>query len=345
MNSKIVVITTGGTIGSILQSGAVSVDLSANKIAKEIELAKQTLGYDIEVISPINKNSEALAPSDWLDILLCIQKACATDASGIVVTHGTDTLAYTVSAAVALGHLWNKKICFTGAFYSPDNPSSDTSLSLLAALEFAASSHLKSGVFVAFRSNENNSEARILNGFDVKPMSFDDSYFGALYNNVLASYSPKYGLSDPISSKDITYPKIETTSLPDKKAIEAAQAKICCITLYPGIDKSVLQAITMGRDIVIIQLYHSGTGPYGANYNDLIEHLREHADKTLFLLASFPSEYIQTPYDSSRALIDAGGCIYKDVQSHFLYVFSLLSLALGNTNEQIKRQLADWQMG
>jgi L-asparaginase len=344
LKKKIIVITTGGTIGSILKSNSVSVDLTEKKIAKEIEVAKKKLGYEVEVQSPINKNSEVLGPTDWLDVLYSIDDACKTDCDGIVVTHGTDTLVYTVASALSLSHLWSKKVCFTGAYYSPDHPSSDTSLSLLSSLEFAASEHPASGIFVAFRSNENNSEARILNGFDLKPMGFDESFFSSAYGNVVAQYSPKLGLSNDISIKGVANPKIDSASIPSKNEIVDATKKIACISLYPGIDRDTLRAITKGKDVVVIQLYHSGTGPFGPEYSDVVEHIKEYSESTLFLMGSFPSEHIQTPYDSTRALIGSGGVIYRDVQPHFLYVFSLLSLALGQNRNQIRKQLSDWEV-
>lgn len=342
LNKKIVVITTGGTIGSILKSDTVSVDLTEKKIAKEIDVAKKKLGYDVEVRSPINKNSEVFQPADWLDILRSIEEACSTDADGVVVTHGTDTLAYTVAAALSVSHLWSKKVCFTGAYYAPDHPSSDTSLSLLASLEFAASAHPASGIFVAFRANENNSEARILNGFDVKPMAFDDCFFESIYNNVVAHYSPKLGLSNDIAIKGVANPKVDCSALPATQDIAAAQKKIACISLYPGIDKDTLSAVTKGREVVVVQLYHSGTGPFGAEYADVVEHLQACKGDTLFLMGALPGEYIQTPYDSTRALISAGAMIYRDIQPHFLYVFALLALAAGSEKSAIQAALSDW---
>lgn len=340
---KIIVITTGGTIGSILKTDSVSVDLTQKKISKEIEIAKKKLGYEVEVQSPINKNSEILSPTDWVDVLYSINEACKSDCDGIVVTHGTDTLVYTVASALVFGHLWSKKVCFTGSYYPLDHPSSDTSLALLSSLEFASSKHPASGIFVAFRSNENNSNARILNGFDLKPMMFDDSFFSSTYDNVVAQYSPKIGLSNDISIKGVDNPKIDTDSIPTKNEIVAATKKIACISLYPGIDRDTLKAITKGKDVIIIQLYHSGTGPFGLEYPDVVNHIKEYSKNTLFLMGTFPSENIQTPYDSTLALIASGGIIYKNIQPHFLYVFSLFSIALGKNRDAIKESLSEWE--
>jgi L-asparaginase/Glu-tRNA(Gln) amidotransferase subunit D len=341
---KIIVITTGGTIGSLLSPDVVSVDPSTQKIAHELDIAKNTLGYEVDVLSPINKNSETLAPTDWLAILHSIQIACASDADGIVITHGTDTLVYTVAAVLAFSGLWSKKICFTGAYYAPDHPDSDASLSLLAALAFAASDQVNKGVYVAFRTDQHNNHATLFHGFDVKPMGFDELIFSALYNQSVASYTPQKSITIDAAPSAAPHPQLDHSQFPDKDSLNQAQSKVALITLYPGIDKSTLKALTEGRDIVVIQLYHCGSGPFGEGYSDLVEHIQSYSCDTTFLMAALPSKYITTPYESTRVLIKAGGFIYNDIQPHFLYVFSLLALASGETQKQIQSQLAQWQV-
>ena len=374
MNStkkKITVITTGGTIGSILQSDHMAVDDSTHKIAQEIEAAKQTLGFDVDVVSPINKNSEVLTPADWLTILHAIDAACQTDCDGIVVTHGTDTMAYTVAAAAAFSHLWTKKVCFTGAFLAPDLPASDTALSLLSALAFAAADtapepettagttpgttpettpgNLATGVFVAFRSDETNGEAKILNAFDLKPMGFDETVFNTVYDRVVGRYVPEVGLidvglSDACLQPSVRNPTINSDVIPVEEAIAAAQQKIACLPLYPGLDRGTLQAVSAGKEVVVIQLYHSGTGPFGDSYPDVVAHIQESSSDTLYLLGSFPGKHIATPYGSTHALIASGGVLYRDIQPHFLYVFSLLALASGKSRSEIREMLKGWEV-
>lgn len=346
---KITVITTGGTIGSILKADHVSVDASESKVAQEIDAVKQKLGFEVEVRSPINKNSEVLSPLDWIEVLNSIHDACQTECDGIVVTHGTDTMAYTVAAAAVFSHLWTKKVCFTGAFLSPDHPNSDTALSLLSSLEFAAADEPTSGVYVAFRATENSaelnsSEAKILNGFDIKPMGFDEAVFNSVYDKVVARYSPKTGLAFEEASSKSSYPTVNSEGLPTKEAIAAAQKKIAYLQLYPGIDKDVLRAVSAGKDVVVLQLYHSGTGPFGDEYPDIIEHIQESSCETLFLLGSFPAKHISTPYGSTHALISSGGVLYRDIQTHCLYVFALLALASGKSRSEIREMLEDWEL-
>lgn len=344
MKKKIIVITTGGTIGSILHSDSISVDVTEKRILDEIERAKKRLGYSIEVISPLNKNSEAFNPIDWKKILDCLDEANQSDADGIVVTHGTDTMAYSVAAAISYNDKWHKKICFTGSYYSPDHPSSDTSLSLLSSLEFAASNYPANGIYVAFRSNRYNSEAKIVHGAALKPMVFDDEYFEAAYDDVVSTFSLKKGVSEEIPLNSFKSPCLGVPEIPSKEQINIARNCIACISLYPGIDKSLLENLCSGRRILVIQMYHSGTGPAGSDYMELVDFIKSKNENTMVLMGTFPKKYIDLPYDSTREIIEAGAHVYADLQQHFIYVFSLLALSVGLSNSDILQKLSRWDV-
>ena len=341
---KLAVITTGGTIGSILQPDSTSVDISEQRIAQEIERAQNRLGYTVEVLSPITKNSEALYPSDWIKILTCIEKANTSEVDGIVVTHGTDTMAFSVAAASIFNDHWNKKICFTGSFYPPDHSFSDTSLNLLAALEFAASDYSTNGVYVAFRSDRENTHARIMRGVDVKPMAFDEEFFESTYSNVIACFNLNSGISAEQSINLNQFPQLKKLTLPTQEDISQAQSQIACISLYPGIDKQFLQNAAQGRKILIIQMYHSGTGPTDTNNDDLIQFIRTVTKNTAILMGTFPKKHIDLPYTSTLEIKDAGAHIYGDLQQHFLYAFALLSLSIGNSLKDIIEHLSAWEV-
>lgn len=340
---KIIVVTTGGTIGSLLQAKSISVDDTQDTILNEIERAKSRSGYQIEVLSSINKHSEAFSPLDWVRILESLKSANESDAHGIVVTHGTDTLEYSVAAAVAYTNIWKKPICFTGSYYSPTHPSSDAHLNLFAAIEFVAAPNAESGVFVAFRSNILNTRARVINGFDLKPMSFDDLYVKSAYNESDGKYTFEEGISSQ-HYHATRCPILGVDYLPHNEDLAKIQSQIAFITLYPGIDKDLLIQVAKSRTVLIIQMYHSGTGPFGEEYKDIIEFIRESYSSVTILMGTFPKKFIDIPYDSTFALKDAGAHIYADIQAYYLYVFSVLSLSLGKDRKAILDKFSPWEI-
>lgn len=344
MSKHIAVVTTGGTIGSVLQSESVSVEQSGKLIEQEIKKAKDRLGYDISVINALNKNSEDFTPSDWLSILAAINSANESDADGIVVTHGTDTLVYTVAAALSFNNLWKKKICFTGSYYSPDNPSTDATLNLLSALEFVVSHENNNGIYVAFRDDENNREARILYGECIKPMSFDDLCFESAYGDYVSKFSPDNGLIDEGTRALESVPNLGVSKLPNINAIEMAQDNIAIVMLYPGIDKKTLCSFAKGKKILIIHLYHSGTGASSEKQSQLMQFISESSPETKVMMGTFPRRNIDVPYESTVNMKSSGAHIYANLQPHFLYAFALLGIACGLAVEEIISKLHSWEI-
>jgi len=340
---KIALITTGGTIGSSVIENKVTLAESKNGAL----FTQNPLGnIGIDIISAINKSSEDIVPEDWIDILQAIQNA-NNDYSyeGIVITHGTDTLAYSLSAILSYERYLNKPVCVTGSFYAPDHPKSDAAINLQAALN-AVVENLPAGAYVAFRSNINNSRARISHASTLLPMSFNDRYFEYIHKTSVGSYSldKKLKLNKTFNSlSNYRVPELPSNKLPEKNAILNAQKKIASIKLYPGIDLSTFEALAHNKEIVIVELYHSGTGP-SFNKGSLVEFLENNSKNIKVFMGAFPSDYIQYPYTSSVKLIESGALIYNDLQPPYLYAFSLLGLSLGFAPEYIAELLSPWEL-
>ncbi len=98
----VLVIFTGGTIASRARDGVISPDESTKSML--IDLYRKTSGDNdtcFEEKSPINILSENMTFSGWNSI---IKTLCSVDSkvySGIIITHGSDTLSYT-SALVGM---------------------------------------------------------------------------------------------------------------------------------------------------------------------------------------------------------------------------------------------------
>ena len=93
---------------------------------------------------------------------------------------------------------------------------------------------------------------------------------------------------------------------------------------------------------VIVNLYHSGTGPSKSGENSLLETLQSRPDLT-FLLAALPSRYITKPYQASVTRMQAGAYLYQDIQPHVLQVFVTLAIASGQSMQEILTSLSPIQ--
>ncbi|MFH0808332.1 MAG: Glu-tRNA(Gln) amidotransferase subunit GatD [archaeon] len=132
-------VITGGTISSRLDpksGGAIPTDAeSILTIAPEL---KKICNPIIE--SPFMKLSENMDPKDWQEIAKICEKYLNDDSiSGVIVTHGSDTLHYTGAALHYFLQDLNKPVALTFSQRSIDRASTDAHLNLIAAAKYATS--------------------------------------------------------------------------------------------------------------------------------------------------------------------------------------------------------------
>lgn len=94
---KILVVLTGGTIGSKVEGKVI--DVSSAAAYSLINLYEEKYGKDteFEVVQPLNILSENLEPSHWEKLYNCMEQIRFSDYDGVIITHGTDTLSYTAA--------------------------------------------------------------------------------------------------------------------------------------------------------------------------------------------------------------------------------------------------------
>lgn len=141
---KILLLTTGGTIAS-LQGGEGLEPHRSGVMERELTLLRSY--YDIEIQDLMCLDSSNIRPEEWQMIAQTIfQKRVGFD--GIVVSHGTDTMAYTASAVTFMLPNIDLPVVFTGSQLPLADVLSDGPDNLRAAFAMAASGcH---GVFLAF---------------------------------------------------------------------------------------------------------------------------------------------------------------------------------------------------
>lgn len=140
---KILLLATGGTIAS---SGKyLNAEIKIEEILKKAE--NITKPYDITPNDLMSLDSSEVQPEDWLKIAEEIDKS-RTAYDGIVVTHGTDTMAYTSAYLSFMLCGIDIPVVFTGSQLTVEAPNTDAFRNLDLALKTAASGY--PGVFVAF---------------------------------------------------------------------------------------------------------------------------------------------------------------------------------------------------
>ena len=141
---KILLLTTGGTIASL--PGGEGLEPMRSDVM-ERELQQLRTYYDITVRDVMCLDSSNIRPEEWQLIAREVfEQRHGFD--GIVVSHGTDTMAYTASAVTFMLPNIDKPVVFTGSQLPLADMLSDGPDNLRTAFAMAASGC--SGVFLAF---------------------------------------------------------------------------------------------------------------------------------------------------------------------------------------------------
>ncbi|MBE6976958.1 MAG: asparaginase [Ruminococcaceae bacterium] len=141
---KILLLTTGGTIASVVGTDGLEPHRSG---VMERELTQLRTYYDITVKDVMCLDSSNIRPEEWQTIAQYVFDERA-GYDGVVVSHGTDTMAYTASAVTFMLPNIDIPVVFTGSQLPLTDMLSDGPDNLRTAFAMAASG--KPGVFLAF---------------------------------------------------------------------------------------------------------------------------------------------------------------------------------------------------
>ncbi len=141
---KILLLTTGGTIASM--PGGEGLEPHRSDVMEQ-ELALLRTYYEITVQDVMCLDSSNIRPEEWKLIARHVFEN-RTGFDGIVISHGTDTMAYTASAVTFMLPDIDLPVVFTGSQLPLADMLSDGPNNLRTAFAMAAAGH--PGVFLAF---------------------------------------------------------------------------------------------------------------------------------------------------------------------------------------------------
>lgn len=134
---KVVILSTGGTIASRVdyRTGAVRSALSANDLYGVVPELADLARVKTKIVFSLY--SENLTQKHWNQLANIVAENIKQGTDGVVIAHGTDTMAYTAAAlSFALQNL-PVPVILVGAQRSSDRPSSDAATNLIAAVQAA----------------------------------------------------------------------------------------------------------------------------------------------------------------------------------------------------------------
>ncbi len=288
------IVSTGGTIASRIdyRTGSVTSQFNASDILTAIPELAGIANYRTVPLATIL--SENMTPSIWQDLARAVHDEIRSGVKGVIVTHGTDTMAYS-AAAVSFMIDTPVPIVFVGSQRSADRPSSDNAMNAVCAAA-AATSDLGE-VAVVMHESTNDDSCAIHRGTRVRKMhtSRRDAF-------------RSLGIA-PLG--EIDYPSRKVTLAPHAirrgthpLALNGRLEPHCALVqFYPGMSADTLTAYEVYKGVVI-----AGTG-LGHVSTALIPALKRLIGSgTLVVMTSqcLHGRVCDRVYDTGRDLLAAG---------------------------------------
>lgn len=326
---NILVVFTGGTIGSVATGGAI--DTAESTSFKLIELFQQQFEnhrqIQFDTIRSLQLLSENLAPVAWKTLIAAIENARPEHYDGIIVTHGTDTLAYTACALSFYFNAINIPMMLVSSDYPLDHPKANGVENFISAIEFIRQIK-QPGVFVPYRNQQQITQlhraARL-----ACSLQLSGDFFSVQGKSYMQFENRQFTqLNPPVSPA------------PTKSVALKAEfsTRILMIKPYPGLDYTRFNLDNV--DAVLHDLYHSGTAcvslQWGENHS-LVDFIKRCQTQgiTVYLAPAIKSP---DAYLSTRTLIEQGAEIIWNMSIEAAYV--KLLLAYGNFHD--KREISDF---
>ena len=330
---NILVVFTGGTIGSVATGGTINTDCSAS--FKLIQLFQQHDHHHPQIhfdtIQPLQILSENLAPGAWKTIIEAIEAAVKLDRyDGIIITHGTDTLAYTACVLSFYFNAIKIPMLLVASDYPLGHPKANGLENFICAVEFILQIN-EAGVFVPYRNQQQTTQLHQGTRL-ASSLQLSGDFFSVQDKSYMQFENRQFSLLNPPAKKTLTL------STPLKAEFSG---RILMIKPHPGLDYAKFNLNNV--DAILHDLYHSGTAcvslQWGENHS-LLE-FSKRCEKQGVAVYLAPAIKSADAYQSTQVLMEQGAKIIWNMSIEAAYV--KLLLAYGNFNDE--QEIMDFMIG
>ena len=288
------IVSTGGTIASRIdyRTGSVTSQVDASDILRAIpELAKVAHYRTIPLATILSEN---MTPAIWQELARAVYTEIKNGATGVIITHGTDTMAYS-AAAICFMIDTPVPIVFVGSQRSADRPSSDNAMNAVCAAS-AATSDLGE-VAVVMHATTNDDACAIHRGTRVRKMhSSRRDAFRSMGIDPLGSVA--YPSREVILKSHAILRGSKTLELRDK-----LEEHCGLVHFYPGMSPDLLKAYEGYKGLV---LAGTGLGHVSTSLLPSLQKLIKSGTVVVMTSQCMQGRVCDRVYDTGRDLLSAG---------------------------------------
>jgi len=334
------IIMTGGTISSRLDSetGAVKPLTNPEELLKFYpELLNIVNVKNIKI--PFMKLSENMDSEDWKEIAKSAEESLNDSSiSGVIITHGTDTLHYTSAALSFFLRDLNKPVVLTYAQRSSDRASSDASLNLQCAARAAISEIAE--VMIVGHATENDDFCHALRGSKVRKLhsSRRDAFKPVNTKPIARIFQDRIEILSGFRRRDNSRKVKLDMSFNDKIAL---------IKIYPGMEPEMFEFLSGRYEGIVIEATGLGHVPAGEAGKNLLPAIKKAINNGMIVCAAGQTVFgglNPFVYSTGREMLKTGIIFLEDMISETGYV--KLGWVLGhkewkNNKEKIKEKMLE----
>lgn len=308
---KILIIGTGGTIASKPSADGLTPDLDSKQLIDSIPSISDIC--DVDCIQAFSLDSTNVRPEHWL-ILAEIITENYDRYDGFVITHGTDTMAYTAAGLSYLIQNSKKPIVLTGAQKPIGEEITDAKRNMIDALIYAVDegSH---GVVIVF-SGAVICGTRARKNYSKRFMAFGSINFPELArveDGRVVRYVP-----EPYSGETVFYDNLN--------------ANVGLLKLTPGMRNDVMRYAIDRYDGLVVESFGVGGLP---EYSDFYQQIKRAVERRKLIVMT-----TQVPNEGSDLSVYRVGSILKNslrvLEAHDMTseaVLAKLMWVLGETDD------------
>ncbi len=327
---NVTILGTGGTIASRIdyKTGAVHPAFTAEELAMAVPEI-----FEIANITPkliMNILSEDMRPEYWKKVAHETARALNSGEDGIVIAHGTDTMAYTAAALSFILRNLQKPVILVGAQRSSDRPSSDAAMNLICSTKMATADFGE--VAVVMHGETGDTYCLAHRGTKVRKMhtSRRDA-FRSINDIPIARIWPKGKIE--FLRGDYRRRGEEEVFVDDKM-----EEKVALIKSFPGMQKEILEFL-IDREYKGIVLEGTGLGHVPTYLIDTIERATQEGIAVCMTSQCLYGRINLNVYSTGRRLLNAGVIPCEDMLPETAYVKLIWVLGHTQNLKEVKEMM------